>query len=951
MLPLPPKASIRHRRNKILESFRINLMKTHRSRLYRRLFYCLILLALAVSVAHAVPPATTTVTDTVYRADGSPASGTLLITWPAFTAADGSAVAAGSMSVTLGSAGAFNAGLVPNAGANPAGTYYKVVYKLDDQTTSTEYWSVPATSPATIGAIRSLVVPTSVAAQFVSKSYVDTQVAPKANDAAVVHTAGSESITGVKQFSVPPSVPTPINTSDAANKSYIDSLPVPGPGPCGVSQYVFALNNRVPPTCRGIGGIRFADQYVSLQAAVADAGTSGSVIIPHSYTGTDTYSNPNNINITDLRGAPDRNKGFVNVVADCGATGNGVTDDSAAIQGCINNNPGKRIFFPKMAASCAGGGPACAVDYFLASPLTVSANGAWLDGETPATWIGSVILSFAPGIRGIRLDQNCYSCKISNLQLIGGNDFSSTVLADFEDWRGTEAALFQNDGHDGIQLLGGEPRLENVFVESFQRHCIYISGDSTIASPTQPDFWRFDRVTVDACRGNGVYVNGGDSNAGVATMLDARNNAVFGVEDNAPLGNTFEAVGTHTNHRDAIAAGITQNVSTNTVSGNVATIVTSSSLANGTNAVGTWVTTAGQSDPTFNGPCKVLTASGSTMTCNFTHANGGATGGSIRTSTSTEVYNAWAAAGINGGAIGGSDALGTWIQPYVESGQGVNNISVRLPTGAVVIGSNTNPSLNQDLSYGVPTWIHGGTSPTTYVSTATGLIEPQDASLRWQFQAGQTAEQLQEIDFYERTGTTKEFQIQKLANNTGVVQIPSGAEIAWLPSGPLQLFSGGSAAIQLNSSAQVLAGGNFYNASTTIPAFTLNTPGTHFIHFYNGNASNVLKIGFASGISTNPASPVFTLPEVGAAVFANPVQAPAVNSGSSSNTDLSGTLTLSGGTAAYTFAQTYASHPACVASDETSISPVKVTYTSTTSVTFTTSGATDVIDYICHGRN
>lgn len=62
-------------------------MNTDRSRLHRRLFYCLITLALSIC-AYAGPPATTTVSDTVYRADGSPASGTLLITWPAFTAAD-----------------------------------------------------------------------------------------------------------------------------------------------------------------------------------------------------------------------------------------------------------------------------------------------------------------------------------------------------------------------------------------------------------------------------------------------------------------------------------------------------------------------------------------------------------------------------------------------------------------------------------------------------------------------------------------------------------------------------------------------------------------------------------------------------------------------------------------------------------------------------------------------
>jgi hypothetical protein len=125
-----------------------------RSRLTGRLFYCLISLLLAVCPAHGSSPATTTVSDIVYRGDGTPASGTLLISWPEFSSADGYAVAAGSMSLTIGAGGAISVALVPNAGGTPAGTYYKVVYKLDFGATSTEYWSVPATSPTTIAAIR-----------------------------------------------------------------------------------------------------------------------------------------------------------------------------------------------------------------------------------------------------------------------------------------------------------------------------------------------------------------------------------------------------------------------------------------------------------------------------------------------------------------------------------------------------------------------------------------------------------------------------------------------------------------------------------------------------------------------------------------------------------------------------------------------------------------------------
>jgi ABC-type taurine transport system substrate-binding protein len=91
----------------------------------------IILLALIAS-ALADTPAMTTISDTVYRADGTPAAGTLLISWPAFTTGAGIPVAAGSKSVTIGTGGAVSVALVPNSAATPAGTLYSVVYRLSD---------------------------------------------------------------------------------------------------------------------------------------------------------------------------------------------------------------------------------------------------------------------------------------------------------------------------------------------------------------------------------------------------------------------------------------------------------------------------------------------------------------------------------------------------------------------------------------------------------------------------------------------------------------------------------------------------------------------------------------------------------------------------------------------------------------------------------------------------
>lgn len=54
-------------------------------------------------------------------ADGTPASGTLIISWPSFSTVSGTAVAGGATSVKLGVNGALNVALAPNVGANPAG--------------------------------------------------------------------------------------------------------------------------------------------------------------------------------------------------------------------------------------------------------------------------------------------------------------------------------------------------------------------------------------------------------------------------------------------------------------------------------------------------------------------------------------------------------------------------------------------------------------------------------------------------------------------------------------------------------------------------------------------------------------------------------------------------------------------------------------------------------------
>lgn len=266
----------------------------------RFLFLCIALL-LARLLAYSTPPGLTTITDAVYLANGQPASGTILVTWPAFNTRDNKTVAAGELSVTIGAGGGVSFQLAPNEGASPDGTYYKAVYKLSDGTTATEYWVVPVASPATITAIRATVVPRQVGAQLASRAYVDTAITT--NSAELVHKAGSESITGAKAFAVSPTVPAPTSAAQAANREYVD-------GQMSMQTALIAQKlNRAGDTPVTLAALRFADQFAGagtgqkIDAACADlGGSSGVVIVPSSAAaGDSTIGVPDNCRVIDFR--------------------------------------------------------------------------------------------------------------------------------------------------------------------------------------------------------------------------------------------------------------------------------------------------------------------------------------------------------------------------------------------------------------------------------------------------------------------------------------------------------------------------------------------------------------------------------------------------------------------------------------------------------------------------
>ena len=232
-----------------------------------------ILIGLLVTVLTATgvaQVATTPVADTIYHADGTAATGTVLISWPAFTTSNGDSIPSGTTSAVIATGGALHVQLIANAGSTPIGSYYTVVYHLDDGSVSRQYWVVPASSTAVkVSAVESTVLPTSVAMRTVSKSYVDTAIAAAVTghplDSTPYVLKAGDTMTG------PLLLPAdPVSPMQAADKNYVDGTVAALTGGLGqkVSTMPFASQVVSQPTgtelnVNNLNGVKYASQYVN----------------------------------------------------------------------------------------------------------------------------------------------------------------------------------------------------------------------------------------------------------------------------------------------------------------------------------------------------------------------------------------------------------------------------------------------------------------------------------------------------------------------------------------------------------------------------------------------------------------------------------------------------------------------------------------------------------------
>lgn len=164
--------------------------------------------------------------------------------------------------------------------------------------------------------------------------------------------------------------------------------------------------------------------------------------------------------------------------------------------------------------------------YSLASDLIINCQ-VHLEGEGGMDHDGTRLL-FANG-KGIKVQYN----------IAGNINASWTIIKNLRVHGAAKTVLV-----NAIEIKAHGVAVENVSISNFKGNGI---DNFTTVPDSNGNNWILHNVRVSECDGHGVFIDGPDSNAGVATMIDSNNNGGWGIYDSSFLGNTYVACHTAAN--------------------------------------------------------------------------------------------------------------------------------------------------------------------------------------------------------------------------------------------------------------------------------------------------------------------------------------------------------------------------------------------------------------------